>query len=318
MKDGKSDAALVAALTDKNAARRGGAGSVLARAGAADQRDAVRKLLADPEPAVRYRVAMALIAAKDKAGLPVLIDLLVEVEEVHVGDTPLPSQDVGAIECLLHHIAGDKGPAPATGTDAPARRKYRDSWLAWWKENGKDLDAAKLAQLTRNLGCTLVVLLDQGTVMDLDGQKKPRFQIKGLEFPLDVQYLPGDHVLVAEHNGNVVTERDKANTVRVEERSGPTAGGAAACPTATPSSPPATNCWRWTRPARKSSPTPTPAASWIMRARNCSNGDIAMVTQLGMSRYRPPGQGPQGNRELSRRPWPPRAAGSKCCPTATC
>ncbi len=32
VKDGKSDAALVAALTDKNAAKRGGAGSVLARA----------------------------------------------------------------------------------------------------------------------------------------------------------------------------------------------------------------------------------------------------------------------------------------------
>jgi len=277
VKEGKADPVLIAGLTDKSPAKRAGAGAALARANLADQREAVRKLLTDPEPTVRYRVALALTAGKERVGMPALIDLL--------ADAPLSTKEVGTIEFLLYRLAEDKGPAPATGDDAAARRKYRAAWQTWWKEHGKDIDLAKVAEATRTLGCTLVVLLDQGIAIDLDNQNKPRFQIKGLEFPLDVQYLPGDHVLVAEHNGSLVTERDKDNKiVWKKEVDQPLVAQRL----------PNGNTFIATRnllleldKAGKQVFTYTrPGGETIMRAQKLSNGDIAMVTQMGVAATR--------------------------------
>src|SRR5207245_1072072 len=53
VRDGKADPALVAALTDKLPLRRAIAAEVLGSAGAVNQRPAVRKLLTDPDQAVR-------------------------------------------------------------------------------------------------------------------------------------------------------------------------------------------------------------------------------------------------------------------------
>ncbi len=57
VRDGKTDPALVAGLQDKNAARRAACGTILVRAGAADQLAAVRTLLEDPDPLVRRRAS---------------------------------------------------------------------------------------------------------------------------------------------------------------------------------------------------------------------------------------------------------------------
>ena len=46
------------------------------------------------------------------------------------------------------------------------------------------------------LGYTLVVLLDEGRVMELGTDNQPRWQVDNLVFPLDAQFLPGDRVLV--------------------------------------------------------------------------------------------------------------------------
>ncbi len=120
--------------------------------------------------------------------------------------------------------------------------------------------------------------------MDLDGQKKPRFQIKGLEFPLDVQYLPGDHVLVAEHNGNVVTERDKANTVLwKKEVAQPLV--AQRLPNGNTFIATRNQLLEVDKAGKEVFTYANPGGEWIMRAKKLSNGDIAMVTQLGMSRY---------------------------------
>ena len=62
----KADAALTAALTDNSALKRGAAAFALGRAKVADQLPAVRKLLQDPDPVVRYRAALALAAARRK------------------------------------------------------------------------------------------------------------------------------------------------------------------------------------------------------------------------------------------------------------
>jgi len=51
-----------------------------------------------------------------------------------------------------------------------------------------------------------------------------RWQLNGLNFPLDVQMLPNDHVLVAEYQGSKVTERDlKGNIVWQYQTIGPLA-----------------------------------------------------------------------------------------------
>jgi hypothetical protein len=60
VKDGKADAAVVAALTDKLSVKRGAAGAALVNGGAKGQLAAARKLLDDKEPAVQLRVALAL------------------------------------------------------------------------------------------------------------------------------------------------------------------------------------------------------------------------------------------------------------------
>src|SRR5436309_2267971 len=65
-----------AALADRAPVRRAAAGQALARAGLATAVPAVRKLLADPDAEVRFRVAQALTYTGDPAAVPVLIDAL--------------------------------------------------------------------------------------------------------------------------------------------------------------------------------------------------------------------------------------------------
>ena len=56
-------------------------------------------------------------------------------------------------------------------------------------------------------------MLDAGRIVDLDAAKKPRYEIKDIQFPLDAQLLPGPRVLVAEHGANKVTERDSLGNI---------------------------------------------------------------------------------------------------------
>ncbi len=74
--EGKVDAAVVAALKDKNASRRAAAGVVVGRSGTPEQRAEVRTLLADPDPRVRFRAAQGLLAGRDRAGVPALVALV--------------------------------------------------------------------------------------------------------------------------------------------------------------------------------------------------------------------------------------------------
>lgn len=208
VRDGKPDPALVKALEDKSPGRRAAAAGALARAGARDALPSVRKLLHDAEPSVRLPVALALVALKEKEAIPVLIDLL----------AVLPRAGHGPIEDLLDRLAGDKAPDGLTSDDEAARKKYRDAWAEWWKKDGDAADLAKPAGGGKFLGYAVVVMLDAGRILEVDADKKTRWQIDGLEFPLDAQRLPGDRVLVAEHKGNRVTERDRKGAVIWEKR----------------------------------------------------------------------------------------------------
>jgi HEAT repeats len=198
IRDGKLDPLLQEALADKSPVKRGAAAWAVCRAGGEENRAAVRKLLEDPNATVRLRAGLALVSVKEKDAVPVLIDLLGE----------LPPAQAWTVEDLLYRMAADKAPAVSPGTDEASRKKYKEVWAAWWQENGAGVDLAKLDEVPATLGYTLMVLLDQGKVLEVDASKKIRWELANLEFPLDVQYLPGDRILAAENNANRVTERN--------------------------------------------------------------------------------------------------------------
>jgi hypothetical protein len=204
MRDGQPDPALVKGLTDKSTQRRAAAAEALCRAGGAAERAQCRPLLQDPDPTVRLPVALALVAAKEREAVPVLIALLGQ----------LPREQSWRSEEMLLELAGDTAPSAPLGTDEASREKCRQAWAAWWTAHADKVDLAKLGQAPKLLGYTLVVLLDAGRVMELDKNDKPRWRVDGLDFPLDVQALPGNRILVAEHGANRVTERDQNGEVK--------------------------------------------------------------------------------------------------------
>jgi len=281
VRDGKADAALAGALTDRSAEKRGAAAYALGRAAAAGRGEvtspllpAVRKLLHDSDPIVRYRAALGLAAARDKDSVPVLIALLGE----------LPPPEAGCVEELLYRIADDKAPPTPDSSDLAVRHKYRDAWKAWWDDNGAKVDDAKLGDAARTLGYTLVILLDQGRVLELDAANQTRLEVEQLEFPLDAQMLPHDHVLTAEHGGNRVTERDAKGTVVWEAKiEGPLAAQRL----------PNGNTFIATRTrALELKPNgdelygfDRPNGEIIMKAQKLANGNIAMIVQLGIARF---------------------------------
>ncbi|MBI3408862.1 MAG: PQQ-binding-like beta-propeller repeat protein [Planctomycetes bacterium] len=194
--NGKPHPILVAGLTDKLPFRRAASGEALCKL--PGQETAVRKLLADTDAFVRLRVALALTYARDKEAVPVLIDALPQV----------PAHHAWQAEEVLYRLAEDKSPPGVVlGNDEAGRKKFRDAWQAWWKENGAGIDLAKLREAPTLHGYTIVVLLEIGRIMELGPQNQVRWQIDNLIFPLDIQYLPEGRILIAEYHAGRVTER---------------------------------------------------------------------------------------------------------------
>lgn len=214
--EGKPDKVLRAALADKVPLRRAAAAEALARAQAKDLLPEIRKMLRDPDPVVQLRVAMTLAHAREQESVAVLIDLLPR----------LPLVEAWQAEDILFRIGESHNPPSVSlGKDDASRKKCRDAWAAWWKDNQKKVDLAKLKETPRLLGYTLVVLLDEHAILELNAKKELRWRIDNLSFPLDAQYLPGDHVLVAEYHASRVSERDlKGNIVWQKRIVGPLVG----------------------------------------------------------------------------------------------
>jgi hypothetical protein len=99
------------------------------RFGTADQRGAVRQLLADAEPRVRLRAAQGLLAAGDKQAAAALLALLT--------DAPFPI--ACQAEEWLVRLAGDQPPAALLGKEAEARRRCRAAWEDWWHQHADRL-----------------------------------------------------------------------------------------------------------------------------------------------------------------------------------
>jgi HEAT repeat protein len=275
VRDGRPEPGLVAALADKQPVKRAAAAEALCRAGAAGQMAAIRKLLHDPDAVVRLRVGMALCTAGEKEAVPVLIDLLAD----------LPSQDTSTIEDLLYHVAGDKAPSGGDSIESMSRRHYRDSWKKWWDAEGAGLDAARLAEASKPLGYTLVLLLDQGKAIELDSANRPRWTVEGLEYPLDIQSLPGDRVLSAEHRAGRVTERDVKTSKVVWEYKITNPLAAQRLPDGNTFIGSLNGLLEVNRAGKTVWEYTPPGGDTIMKATKLRNGEIAMVTQLGVTRF---------------------------------
>jgi hypothetical protein len=91
-------------------------------------------------------------------------------------------------------------------------RRVRDAWAAWWTAHGATAELSRLDAAERFLGYTLLVQVQQNTgigrVLELGRDGKPRWQIDGLQYPVDAYVLGGSSVLITECNGQRVSERD--------------------------------------------------------------------------------------------------------------
>lgn len=203
VRDGVLDPALVHALQDKLPQRRALAAEVICQKADAAQRAPVEKLLEDPDLQVRMRVAFALAGAMDKKAIPVMIALLDQ----------LPQDQWGEVEDYLRRLAGDSAPKTESSDEKDARKKIREQWAAWWKANSEKVELARSEQKQRLLGYTLLVEAWSrrgrgGRVLEIDSSGKKRWEINGLQYPMDARVIGHDRVLIAEFQSSMVTERD--------------------------------------------------------------------------------------------------------------
>jgi HEAT repeat protein len=137
--DGRVDAAFLHYLDDqKSSLRRTVVAEVLARCGNEEIMPAVRKLMSDPRPVVRLRVALALAENKDAEAVSTLINVL--------SDLPLPLAKQA--EEFLLNLASEQAPKAQLGDTPASRKACRDAWAAWWKSTEGDATLAEFRKRT--------------------------------------------------------------------------------------------------------------------------------------------------------------------------
>ena len=220
--DGKVEPAVLKALEDASPAKRGCAAEGLIRAAAKDQLSAARALLRDKDAGVRLRVALALVPSKDKEIVPVLIDVLGELNS----DLVWPAEEV------LIRLAGDKQPLVPLGTNEQTRKAARDAWQKWFAENEKGIDLAKLENPDALLGYTCVVHQTLNRVvggkfkgvmyevMELKPDKSVRWKFEVNNQVVDAQVVGENKVVIAEYNRGMISERDFKGAVIWEKQVG--------------------------------------------------------------------------------------------------
>jgi hypothetical protein len=195
--DGEAHADLLRSLTAATVERRTMAALVLCRVDPDVYSRDVGKLLSDREPSVRLAAACELARIGEGKTVPVLIDLLAQ----------LPPEQAEQAEELLYRLAGPEAPSVALGREAESQSRCRDAWFAWWHSQGERVDLTVLKERERQLGYTLLVLLNDNRLVEWDRDGKPRWQLTGLAAPLDAEMLPNRRVLLAEYDTKTVTER---------------------------------------------------------------------------------------------------------------
>jgi hypothetical protein len=117
-------------------------------------------------------------------------------------------------EDLLFRLPQDKPPSATLGSaDDASRKKSRDAWETWWKDNADKVDLAKAKLDNATKGFTIICELN-GRVWECSKDGKMTWEIaKDLGGPCDAIPLPGGHVLIAEYHSSRVTERDRDGKV---------------------------------------------------------------------------------------------------------
>jgi hypothetical protein len=205
---GKVDPALSVALTDAMPGRRAAAGYLLGQSTEGGVRARVRPLLTDTDARVRFQAARGLLAGGEKEAVPALLALL----------TNGPKDLAWQAEDQLGQLAGDQTPRASVGTGTDEeRRRSRDAWTTWWSDHGDRLSLEKPDPDKRHLGLTLIVSLTgykgSGRVWERGPDGKPRWDITDAKGPIDAQMVSTNRVLIAEYNGQRVTERDRQGKI---------------------------------------------------------------------------------------------------------
>ena len=204
---GKVHQALQLALTDPEASRRAVAGTILGKIKEKSIQQKVRKLLNDDKPRVRFLAAKGLVYGGDHSAVSTLIALLADESE----------EIIWSSEALLSRLAGEQSPAyPTEGKEL--QRAYQSAWQKWWKDNESKVDLAALTKKAPHRGWTLVTQMSQGQVWELDKNNRKRWTISGMAGPLDAKILNENRILVAEHSGKKVTERNRAGDILWEKQ----------------------------------------------------------------------------------------------------
>ena len=197
---GKVHPALAKALSDKVASRRAVAGVALTAGPLAETMPLIRRALEDKDDLVRLKVALALAAVREPEAVPALIALV----------SRLKGEDSSSAEDFLLRLAKDTAPTELPEGEAN-RKKRSEAWEKWWTANkAKVVLNDRLAPTGRErfLGYTLLIQLNNSQIVEWDKNQKTRWTLTGLLGPIDAQILPGNRILVAEHNGMRVTERN--------------------------------------------------------------------------------------------------------------
>lgn len=210
--EGKKPAALILeALKDSTPARRAAAGEALVRTlGPAEAKVHIEPLLADAHPLVRYQVGKALVEKHDKAGLPMLIASI---------NTDVPER-VEYVMDLLQRAAGESAPNDYYQGKQNAD-KVAGVWKKWHEDNQAKLDLSKLLNQT-TLGYTVITMMAlkvnaKSKIVEIGPrpQNAVRWEFESPRYPVDVEILGPNRLLIAEYQDRRVTERDfKGNILK--------------------------------------------------------------------------------------------------------
>ena len=164
-------------------------------------KDNLTSLLKTPHPLVRYQLGMALIAKNDKSGLPLVIQALAET----------PADRVENALDLLYRAAGDNAPA-ALYQGKPGAESVQRSLDEMVSTGASQLDLAKNFAHTE-LGYTVISSAGlkantKNKIFELDQKHALRWEFDGPRYPIDLQILRNNRLLIAEYFDRRVTERD--------------------------------------------------------------------------------------------------------------
>jgi hypothetical protein len=220
--DGKPDPALVAALDDKSVVRRAAAYVALIEGGPVGERVRIKEALPLVKAAVRKETDVdakflglwvMLMTTREKEFMP---DLLAMIPQ-------LPRGRIWQLEEFLLQLAGDSKPDAKFGKTDEQLKKAKDAWTAWWTKKGESLDLVKFDFKPRITGFTDIIEYDYRgygvyRVVTLGPDLKEKAKLGGtgvaqINTPTDVKKLANGNYLIAEQNGNRITERDSTGKI---------------------------------------------------------------------------------------------------------